>query len=274
MVVDFYKMYNFSIGGTKLGKSKMTRSSKSRRQPRISLATYDSFLEHPWISSLISLYNRDSIIAENAIYTLIQDIEQINEEYTEQHGRVLFTSVEGRVKDCPSFFKKFYQICCENGITKGITKSNLDSFYSQINDLAGVRFSCPYYDDVVNAIENIIRPKLTELGYATNLNDDNLIDKNYLDDGNDIGYRSYHFFLKIPTQIDIFGETTLQLCEVQGRTELQHVWAVKSHDLLYKPENGWVSFDENVKEDMKQLSNSLRAADQFIISIRDRVREE
>ena len=267
-------MNNFSTGGTKLPRKNNIKSGIRKKQPRINLATYETFLQHAWISSLVSKYDRDSIIAKNAIYTLIKDFEQINEEYAEQHGRVLFTTVEGRVKEHHSFFKKFYQICCDYGNSKGITKSNLDDFYSDVNDLAGVRFSCPYYDDVINAIENTIRPKLNELGYATNLDVENLKDKDYLDLGNDIGYRSYHFFLKIPTQIDIFGETTLQLCEVQGRTELQHVWAVKSHDLLYKPKNGWVPFDDNVKADMKQLSNSLRAADQFIISIRDRVREE
>jgi hypothetical protein len=56
------------------------------------------------------------------------------------------------------------------------------------------------------------------------------------------------------------------------RSELQHVWAVKSHDLLYKPSRGWQLSDKHVTEDMRQLSNSLRAADQFLVSIRDRAR--
>lgn len=46
---------------------------------------------------------------------------------------------------------------------------------------------------------------------------------------------------------------------------LQHVWAVKSHDLLYKPSGGWEIRDRGIIEEMRQLSNSLRAADSFLL---------
>jgi ppGpp synthetase/RelA/SpoT-type nucleotidyltranferase len=122
------------------------------------------------------------------------------------------------------------------------------------------------------AIEDLIRPKLRELGYATNLDEGGFPSKDYLDHGDEFGYRSYHFFVKVPTPIDIYGNVELCLCEIQARTELQHMWAVKSHDLLYKPQGQWELSDKHVLEDMKQVSNSLRAADQFLVSIRDRTR--
>jgi ppGpp synthetase/RelA/SpoT-type nucleotidyltranferase len=78
----------------------------------------------------------------------------------------------------------------------------------------------------------------------------------------------------VPTLIDIYGNVELRLCEVQARTELQHVWAVKSHDLIYKPESGWNLDDDSVVENMRQVSNSLRAADHYLVDIRKRIKGE
>ena len=148
----------------------------------------------------------------------------------------------------------------EDSEAKGFTRENLKKLYAEVRDLAGIRFSCPYFDEVRESISTYVRPRLSELGHATNLVAA-LPDKDYLEHGDDHGYRSYHFFVNVSTPTDIFGGRELCLCEVQARTELQHVWAVKSHDLLYKPDSGWYYSDAHVIEDMKQLSNSLRAAD-------------
>lgn len=115
-----------------------------------------------------------------------------------------------------------------------------------------------------------IRPGLQRLGYGSDLRP-RLKDRDDLDEGDEWGYRSYHFYVQVPTPVDIYGKIKLRLCEVQARTELQHVWAVKSHDLLYKPGSGSRPLDRHVTEDMRQVSNSLRAADQFLQSVRDRV---
>jgi ppGpp synthetase/RelA/SpoT-type nucleotidyltranferase len=128
-----------------------------------------------------------------------------------------------------------------------------------------------YLDEVRPAITDLIRPGLAKLGYATQLKAAGLRDKDFLDTGNEHGYRSYHFHVKVPTPIDIFGNTKLCLCEIQAKSELQHVWAAKSHDLLYKPEEGWQFGDPHVEGDMRAVSDSLRAADQHLVSIRDRI---
>lgn len=125
---------------------------------------------------------------------------------------------------------------------------------------------------MTSTVETLVRPRLAGFGYATLLSVASLRDKSFLDAGDAFGYRSYHFYVKVPTDIDIYGNSQLCLCEVQARSELQHVWAVKSHELLYKAEEGWQLDDQHVVEDMRQVSNSLRAADQHLVSIRDRVR--
>ena len=243
----------------------------------LNLGEFAKFKDHPIVTPFINKYEFDSSMALYAIPRLIKDLEEINSEYMTQHNRVLFTSIEGRVKSRDSFLNKFYDRCCIYSDKIGISKKNFEYFYAGIKDIAGVRFSCPYYDEVECAINEIIRPKLKDLGYATNLEDENFKDenfkdKNYLDEGDENGYRSYHFYLKIPTQINIFGEMDSCLCEVQGRSELQHIWAVKSHDLLYKVKDNGILKDKIIQDDMKQLSNSLRVADQSLVSIKNRIK--
>jgi len=66
----------------------------------------------------------------------------------------------------------------------------------------------------------------------------------------------------------------LPRCEVQGRSELEHVWATKSHNLLYKTGSGWDFRNNRVIEEMRQVSNILRGVDQFLVNIRHRVRRK
>lgn len=246
----------------------MTRMEESP----ISLKDYDSFMNHRWIKPWISRYERDSLVAEAAVIRLMNDLYNINKEYREENERNIFKNIEKRVKTQDSFFKKFFKICCENAKTQGISQSNLQEFYEKVLDLGGVRFVCPYHDDVKFAINELIRPKLNDLGYATVLEEKCYVDKNYLDAGDEFGYRSYHFYVAVPAPIDIFGNVEFFTCEVQGRSELQHIWAAKSHDLIYKPSEGHKIEDQLVIDDMRQLSNILRAADQFFVSIRKRAR--
>ncbi|MCJ7532049.1 MAG: RelA/SpoT domain-containing protein [Anaerolineales bacterium] len=239
----------------------------------IDLESFKSFRSHPWILPINQRYNKDATIAYYARNRLVNDLEDLNKKYVEKNGRIAFTTIEGRVKSEDSFLKKLYNLCYETSPLAGMTPELIFELYDQIKDICGVRYSCPYYDEVEKSITQLVRPKLNRLGYATNLqNDKSFLDINYLDVGDKFGYRSYHFFVKVPTVIDIFGKVEMCLCEVQARTELQHVWAVKSHDLLYKPSDGWNFNDNHVVEDMKQLSNNLRFADQLLLSIRDRIR--
>ena len=239
--------------------------------PPINLADEESFLCHPWVEKLVPRFFRDSTLARHAMHRITEDIQALNAEHIVKHGRAFFTTIDGRVKSQTSFFRKLHAICKQRSATTGVTPQTLDAFYDEIKDLCGVRFACPYYDEIAPAIQHV-RESLGEAGYVTEVGE--LPDRNYLDAGDARGYRSYHFYLKVPTETSIFGDVDLCLCEVQVRSELQHVWAVKSHDLLYKPEAGWQVGDRHVVEDMKQLSNSLRAADQSLISIRDRAKGE
>ena len=236
----------------------------------IDLRTFEAFRSHVWVHRIIQQYAEDSVLAKHGAARVLKDLEDINTRYCQTDGRAIFSTIEARVKPELSLLGKIYRHCCLDGKSRGVTQDTLKQCYASISDLCGVRFACPYFDEIRPAIGDLIRPRLAELGYGTNLG--NMPDQDLLDEGDEHGYRSYHFLVTVPTLINIFGESKLCLCEVQARSELQHVWAVKSHDLLYKPQALIATNDAHVIEDMRQISNTLRAADQFLVSIRDRVR--
>jgi ppGpp synthetase/RelA/SpoT-type nucleotidyltranferase len=252
----------------KTTRQNRTNLPAARGAEKIDLADKSAFCSHPWVEQILSRYRRDALLAEHAMQRISDDVRSINYLPATKSGRVRFTTVEGRVKLEVSVLRKLYQKCKAGSRETGVTPTTLQSYYDDIKDICGVRLACPYYDEVLPAIASI-RSRLEALGYVTNVT--GLADRNFLDSGDELGYRSYHFFVKVPTETTIFGDSELCLCEVQVRTELQHIWAVKSHDLLYKKDLGWQETN-HVAEDMRQLSNSLRAADQSLISIRDRSR--
>ncbi|MBZ0258425.1 hypothetical protein K8I31_20325 [bacterium] len=236
----------------------------------IDFSNLDSFMSHQWAVSLRTMFNDRNIpLARAATARILKDLADINYDYAKENGRSAITTVSSRVKTENSFFKKLFKKCNE---FKGcITQDTLIQLSESVHDLAGVRFSCPYSDEILPVIKSLVRPKLKELGYGVDLQDDpKLEDNDYLDQGNENGYRSYHFFVEIPTSIDIYGTHKSCLCEIQARSELQHVWAVKSHDLLYKP-NEIKEVDEQTAKDMKEISNLLHVADELLISIRKRL---
>jgi ppGpp synthetase/RelA/SpoT-type nucleotidyltranferase len=227
------------------------------------LNSYDSFIHSSWLQDLIADYNRKALLAEAAKKKILKDLLILNGLYKQKYKRSILISAEGRIKEHSSFFNKLYKKCINRNKSQAFTQSNLHSFYGDIYDLCGVRFSCAYYDEILPTIQ-LVRSYLQYQGYATQL-DAPYTDSNYLDVGDENGYRSYHFYVSIPTEINIYGITEECLCEVQCRTELQHVWATKSHDLLYK--NPSLNLDD-LREDMRQLSNSLRDADHRLVRIR------
>lgn len=252
-------------------------SKPRRRAPRleIDLDDFDLFVGHALVAPFHERYKRAAALAEQAVVRLVEDLEELNEQYLATNGRVAFTATHGRVKAEEPFFRKMLRICRQEARAQGLSAATLEAAFVGIKDLAGVRFSCPYFDEVIPAVDNLVRPKLAAFGYGTDLREEGgLGDKDHLEQGDAFGYRSYHFYLRVPTVVDIFGTVEMCLCEVQARTELQHVWADKSHDLLYKPAVGWAAPDDHVVALMKQVSNNLRAVDEMLVDIRRRVRGE
>ena len=232
------------------------------------------FEKHTWVQEALEQYDRCAIIASQAKLTIVHDLFELEQEHKKQHeGRALFTVVDSRVKKRNNYLAKLFRNYKQIREKQGMTKEGFATCITQIHDILGARFAVPYFDQVIPTVQEV-RKKLILRNYAVDLNSEGLKDINYLENGDDNGYRSYHFFIRVPTLVDLYGNSEMYLCEVQARTELEHVWAIKSHNLFYKPHSDWYPSDGHVKEDMKQISNQLRAIDQHLVSIRDRLKEK
>lgn len=235
------------------------------------LESFEAFMEYSWVKNLRPDFTRDAALASAACRQVVQDLTVLNKLYDQEHTRAAFTAIEGRVKKEDSFFRKLYGLCLEY---KGVvSKQILTDLYKSITDLCGVRFSCPYVDEVKPAIEEQVRQWLNRRNYNTDLRSHGHADKDLLENGDKLGYRSYHFFIEVPTPCDIFGDIQPCICEVQARSELQHVWASRSHEEFYKPGGELRFSDKHVLEDMKNISDMLNSADKYLVSVRDRIQK-
>lgn len=234
--------------------------------PKLEVADFDKFVSHPWIKKMLDRFEKDFVVAQRAAIIVSEDLQKLNESHAKTNGQAIFTSVTSRAKFKKSFLRKLQKLCKECDASIFVNESTIEQLYYDIKDLCGVRFCCAYFDEVEDVIANLVRPELRKLEYVVDLRSEpRYQDKNNLEDGDELGYRSYHFFIKVPVTIDIFGCKEPFLCEVQARTELQNVWAVRSHDLIYKNES---PIPDEIKTDMRQLNNELRAIDHFFVRIR------
>jgi ppGpp synthetase/RelA/SpoT-type nucleotidyltranferase len=229
---------------------------------------------------------RDKLMAKKAIEKLVSDLYALDDKYYEQFNETIITNIDRRLKTRTSVNKKILKKINKFHSDDVFSSEIANEIYDHIKDIAGVRFCCPYSDEIIDIIK-FVKENLEKLDYMVDWEDDEYKDKNFLETGNELGYRFYHFYVKVPIQIDIFGHIDLYICEVQVRSEIQNVWAIKSHKLIYNPlkknvertdiEEKWKKENKTYnkcKEIMKFQSDLLNTIDKQFCQIRDLIYTE
>ncbi|MDR1420301.1 MAG: tetratricopeptide repeat protein [Treponema sp.] len=148
--------------------------------------------------------------------------------------------VKARLKDFPSFFKKYIRMLKAGDLV----------FRPVITDLVGVRVICPFIEDL-DAAEETVRRHFEVLecerkgsGYSFK----------------EFGYESTHLLIRIPADItEKTGPLDCESAELQIRTILQDAWAEVEHELVYKAE--FTPFDDALKRKLAAVNASLSLAD-------------
>jgi putative GTP pyrophosphokinase len=161
-------------------------------------------------------------------------------------------TVKGRLKDFPSYHKKYIRIL----------KNGSPSVPPEITDLIGLRVICPFLEDMILA-EKIIKENFEVVeaerkgaGYSFK----------------EFGYESTHLLINIPSDIlRKREECGCKVAEIQIRTILQDAWAEVEHELVYKAE--FTPFDEPMKRKLAALNASLSLADTVFQEIRSYQRQ-
>jgi ppGpp synthetase/RelA/SpoT-type nucleotidyltranferase len=157
--------------------------------------------------------------------------------------------VKGRVKSFDNLYKKL--------LIKSFD-SAIESPFSLINDLIGLRIVVPFLEDLAN-IENIVTSsfKVTEVDHKSK----DLSIKEF-------GYDSTHLMIDIPSKIlTEAGFDDAMTAEIQIRTILQDAWAEVEHELIYKTSIDKI--ETSIKRKMTALNATLSLADITFQEIRD-----
>lgn len=151
--------------------------------------------------------------------------------------------IEGRVKELSSIEEKVYR--------KNICQYDaLDKF----DDIAGVRCTCEYIDDVYDVLAYMNSNPLLEV-----VDIDDKIEKSSAQ-----GYRGIHVIVTV----NVFFQDRLYeniKVEIQLRTAFQNAWSTKTHKLTYKRDSSDIAEVESV---MKELSEALHEADKVALRMK------
>jgi ppGpp synthetase/RelA/SpoT-type nucleotidyltranferase len=226
--------------------------------------TYEEFLSRSVVESLLTTYDRSLPLFRIAVVRLYTTLSNLN------RTNGWFTTIGGRLKSKGSIFEKLYDRLKNSGSSEW-SDDMVRGEYQNILDLGGVRAATRYIDEV-QFVAGQMRRALTDYGYVGDMTQDTRYrDQNYLRDPDpDTGYRAFHVFVGVPINFFVPDHVEPIPCEVQIRTDLQDIWAERSHQLIYKRHSRVprIFFDSLVN-----ISATLAAADDFLKAIRDRIKE-
>ena len=154
--------------------------------------------------------------------------------------------ISSRVKTIDSIQEKVYR--------KNICQFEL---FERFDDIAGVRCTCEFLNDVYDVLEYIKQNPLFNVQSI----EDKIINPSQA------GYRDIHII--VTTDVYYKGSVYNNIkVEIQLRTAFQNAWSMKTHQLTYKQK----SIPVDISETMKMMSDALNEADNAAQKIRNSLR--
>lgn len=148
---------------------------------------------------------------ELAVGGFIIKLESIRKEFILKNVSNPIEIVSGRVKSISSILEKAERLGVE-----------FDKIPEGIFDIAGIRITCKYIQDVYQVYELL----------KTRKDIDIFLVKDYIKNPKQSGYRSLHLIAKYNVET-LDGQVPINI-EFQIRTHAMHLWASIEHSLKYK----------------------------------------
>ena len=175
-------------------------------------------------------------VYDKALKAVLEDLRQVKEILAKVYGYDVINNISGRLKTPESIankmVKKHYEISFENII-------------QNINDVAGIRITCPVKGDIYNIAEVISHMQNMEIVEV----------KDYIKKPKKSGYSGYHIIVQTP--IDVEGQEVMIKVEIQIRTMAMDFWATNEHKIRYKGKNKLSSIDSKKLTAYAKIINSL-----------------
>ena len=182
-----------------------------------------------------------------AIKEVRTKLEVLNDDLGSRYERNPIENINSRIKEPISIAKKLKKlnvpVCVE-------------SIPLYLNDVAGIRVTCSFIDDIYTVAGMLIRQddiKLIKM-------------KDYIENPKPNGYRSLHLIVEIPV---FFADATRPMrVEVQIRTIAMDFWASLDHHLRYKKN---VKDADSISEELKKCADIIAQTDEDMLRIRKRI---
>lgn len=182
-----------------------------------------------------------------AIKEIRTKFEILSTEFNLRYQRNPINFINTRLKSSASIVEKMKK----NNIT-----FSLDNIQNKINDIAGVRVTCSYIDDIYVLTEALAKQDDVEI----------IKQKDYIKNPKSNGYRSMHLIVKVPV---FFANQTNQVrVEVQIRTIAMDFWATLEHQLKYKKQT---KNSTEISAQLKECADVIRETDRKMFEIRKQI---
>lgn len=155
---------------------------------------------------LMSLYDK-------ALEQVKEELTQIKKSFNKIYGYDIINNITTRIKTPNSIVNK---------MQKKHYEMNYKNLIENINDIAGIRVTCPLKNDIyktVNVIKQIPNVRIIKI-------------KDYIKKPKESGYSGYH--LIVETDVEVNDEVIPVKVEIQLRTMAMDFWATNEHKMKYK----------------------------------------
>lgn len=180
---------------------------------------------------------------ELAVGGFIIKLEAVKKEYILKGERSPIEIVSGRVKALSSILEKAERL-----------NVPLTKIPEEIYDIAGIRVTCKYVEDVYKVYELLHSRKDVEI----------FLVKDYIKNPKASGYRSLHIIARYNVET-IEGQFPINI-EFQIRTHAMHLWASAEHSLKYKY---FRNIPEPIKERLLKVAEVAANLDEEMTKIKE-----
>ncbi len=175
-------------------------------------------------------------VYEKALNQVFDTLLQVKAKLYSEFSYDIINNISRRIKTPESIIdkmkKKHYDIDFKNII-------------ENINDVAGVRITCPVKNDIYTILKII--EKLSNLEIIER--------KDYLSKPKKSGYSGYHIIVETPVKVE--GKIVPVKVEIQIRTMAMDFWATNEHKVRYKSNKKLSILDSKRLTDYAKIINII-----------------
>lgn len=186
---------------------------------------------------------------ENAVEELKVKFKSIRNELRTIGEYSPIEFVTGRVKKVSSIIEKARKL--------EVTHEEIPD---KIEDIAGIRIMCQFVEDIYTVVDYIKDRDGEDLEVV--------LEKDYINNYKDSGYRSYHVVVKYPIHTALGPKNIL--AEIQIRTLAMNFWAIIEHSLKYKYKQ---RIPPHINDRLKKAADAAFKLDQEMSEIRHEIRQ-